>query len=116
MTTAERDHRALCASGGVRQRQGAGHDPASAAGLRLLSAAERAVTHRRSRPDGLPHAGARTTVRRVLTRRPGVAPAGIRSGTTPRPRCAAPRPGGPVAASLAPAPSELTRAGPARRQ
>ncbi|MFI8889338.1 hypothetical protein [Streptomyces paradoxus] len=63
-----------------------------------MTTAERAVTHRGSRPDGPRHAGARTAVRRVLTRCPVVAPADGRSGATPRPRRAA-RPGGPGAAS-----------------
>ncbi|GAA2348017.1 hypothetical protein GCM10010431_84490 [Streptomyces kunmingensis] len=83
-------------SGGVHLWQGATHAPPSAADLRLLSAAERTVMHRRSRTDGLRYAGAHIAVRRVLARYLGVAPAGIRFGTTPCPWCADPRHGRPV--------------------
>ncbi|MEV3856882.1 4'-phosphopantetheinyl transferase superfamily protein [Streptomyces sp. NPDC050095] len=96
MSTAEREYRALCDSGGVHLWQGATHTPPSTADLRLLSAAERAVMHRRSRQDGLRYAGAHIAVRRVLARYLGVAPAGIRFGTTPCPSCADPRHGRPV--------------------
>ncbi|MGY0017678.1 4'-phosphopantetheinyl transferase family protein [Streptomyces sp. cg35] len=96
MSTAEREYRALCDSGGVHLWQGATHAPPSAAELRLLSAAEREVMRRRSRLDGLRYAGAHIAVRRVLARYLGVAPAGIRFGTTPCPWCADPRHGRPV--------------------
>ncbi|GHH27378.1 4'-phosphopantetheinyl transferase family protein [Streptomyces rubradiris] len=96
MSTAGREYRALCDSGGVDLWQGATHAPPSAADLRLLSAAERVVMRRRSRTDGLRYAGAHIAVRRVLARYPGVAPAGIRFGTAPCPWCADPRHGRPV--------------------
>ncbi|MFJ4820360.1 hypothetical protein [Streptomyces sp. NPDC088801] len=51
MSTAEREYRAPCDGGGAHPRQGAPHDPPSAADPRLLSVAGRAVPHRRSRPD-----------------------------------------------------------------